>query len=154
MKSAIIIFFAAGILLRCNGEPDFPFSYQIMANCPDEQVWDSTAISNRLIGQWKWVYGWYEFQHPYGNDTIFKGLEYVFYNNSTLEIISKDGSKTEYEWSVKERTGGGYVSYIVATVPLSTIMGSILFCEDYVLFHANESDGMDMYFVKIDTGSE
>jgi len=156
--TGLIVLLTSCVFVACKDGTNVPYYLESISDCHNEEQWDSTTVANHLLGTWQWAYqlsGMDGGVHVEGivNDTIDKGLEVVFHGNGSLEVMNADGTKTVHSWKISYPDNIFFLLSVDPSVP-SLSQSRILFCNEYVAFHASYLDWVDDYFIKIDTGPQ
>jgi hypothetical protein len=135
----VIVYFSA--CKREQTQPELTFNTNEMYQCHHLTQWYSTQLHNTLLGRWEWAHvisGW-----GLGESSdINKGLLLDFKNDGNVDVYKNDVLQSTSTWEIA-------FSARVNTNPIiSEIDGSILFCDNKVVFSGTPYDGSDNFFVK------
>jgi hypothetical protein len=141
--SIILLPFAIAILCSCK---KIKINLDSYYECSRNISGDSTAISQKLIGSWRWISKscfWEGRLKPANKKMI------VTFNNNQTFLISENGN-TIAQGSWKLVVADGSFWGIESSASGDYIIGRILFCKDELLFSDSYRDGCDKLFRKVD----
>lgn len=100
---------------------------------------DSTQISNRLLGKWKWQYSYSGWTSQYSG-VANKGLVLEFKTGGVL-VVSRNGVVEQtVNWTM-------YREWQIFTEPgVIETWGPVYFCDDQLLFQGGAMDGTNNYY--------
>jgi hypothetical protein len=133
------LFFAL-LFCACKNEPTVD-DLANFSQCHNAQTWDTTAIKNRLVDQWRLEHIRCSelSEEPTSDFTI------EFKADNTLEV-KEGGIVTQTStWKIKEV---GKVFALITSPSINEVLGSIHFCEERVVFSYSSFDLCDHYFRK------
>lgn len=109
--------------------------------CFFNTILDSTQISNRLLGKWKWQYSFSGWTSVY-SDEANKGLVLEFKTGGVL-VVSRNGVVEQTaNWSLQRE-------WQIVTEPLIIeTLGPVHFCNSQLLFQGGALDGTNNYYKK------
>jgi hypothetical protein len=113
-------------------------------DCFSSQNLDSTAVHNKLIGNWKWT----KQQCVSGRKAkkADKTVIAVFNADNTFKVTENGIAEAQGSWKLKSDQ---YNYFYFEMTPASTyLFGLILFCGNEILFSSSPSDGCDNLFQK------
>ena len=128
----ILLFYA------CKNEPTVDYLAGFN-QCHDEQTWDTTAIRNQLVDQWRLEYT----RCSAGESPATSDFTIEFKADNTLEVTENGVVTQTATWSLKQ---GGTKFSLVTTPSISEVQGSIHFCSERVEFNYSNFDLCDHYF--------
>jgi hypothetical protein len=128
----ILLFYA------CKNEQEAQYLADFSA-CHDEQTWDSTAIRNRLVDQWRLEY----IRCSAGESPATSDFTIEFKADNTLEVTENGVVTQTAAWKLKQ-IGTGFT--LVTTPSISEVAGGIHFCFERVEFNYSNLDLCDHYF--------
>ena len=140
MRALLLITIFAITFLSCKKDT---IDLNAFWQCNNSQNLDSAAISNKLLGEWKWTK---QACYSTGKTTkADKDLRVIFGANSTFTVTDNSNIVTQGTWKLKIVDNNKW------GLDLSTrseyLYGRILFCDDQVLFNDSYIDGCDNLFV-------
>jgi len=138
-----LILFILSCEKNSTSEPH-PLSHIGFFQCHNSLEWNEQSIKDSLIGLWKFEFkacydpkgrGVYTHDQEISmeireDDSIYVRQFGIIIDSASFSIIGLDG------YQINTEPGIGYV------------LGSILFCEDRVVFNASHFDLCDHYFIK------
>jgi hypothetical protein len=127
-------------------QPKPPIALDSMLLCYGQTSWDSTSITNALVGKWLWEYIKCYSNPENANNEDFKSLSIEFKLNNTLEVTENGLLTQTSSWNVV-RLNDGYFMLLVTPIVLQ-LPGKVIFCGNRVLFYDSYVDGCDNYFKK------
>ena len=139
MRNALIcLTFFAG-LISCKKENlDINAYWQ----CNKSQNLDTTAISNKLIGSWRWV------KHSCfskGNTTqADQNVKVTFRGDHSFSVNDHSNTLTQGIWNLIQVDGNSWGLHMSSASEI--LYGRILFCGNEVLFNDSYIDGCDNLF--------
>lgn len=135
------------ILFGCTKVDQRPLFEKNYWECHNEQSWDKSKIRKALIGEWRWEYIINPWSSKIDNTTFHSGLKIRFNSDSTAVVMKNGAVVKNAVWAINTLDTYGYT---VETTPYITeTFGTILFCEDRVLFNSSYADGDDNYFKRV-----
>jgi len=128
-------------------DKDLPKSMSKMSKCYNETSWDTTGISNALLGEWEWKYvSCLDFRED-ASDETYKGLEVDFKSDNSL-IVKENGTITQTStWKIVEEHADFFGLEVEPSLP--QLRGMIIICDELVVFNNSYIDVCDNYFEKI-----
>ncbi len=113
--------------------------------CNNSLNLDSTGISKKLVGSWKWVkQSCFEIGKVTSAD---RNIKVTFNSNATFSVQENSSVITQGNWDLKIEDNSMWgLDLNSSSIYLH---GRILFCDDRVLFAASYRDGCDNLFEKI-----
>ncbi|MGB0839850.1 MAG: hypothetical protein ACPGXL_06900 [Chitinophagales bacterium] len=135
------------IIVSCSKDSIRPVGFDRMSECHAGTAWDSTKLTNALIGEWEWEYLSCYSGDDEGDNSIYQGLVIEFKSDYTLEV-SENGVVTQNStWEWKE--GAVYYTGVKATPSVGQLYGVMLFCGGRVEFRGSYTDVCDNIFKRI-----
>ncbi len=140
MKYLIFFLLVCSLSFSCKKDMDLDSFW----SCNSAQNLDSTAISNKIQGPWKWI------KQACCGDSKFKpadkNIKVIFNPNSTFTVSENSTIVTQGNWRlvIVDATMWG----LDLSSSNSYLYGRILFCDNKVLFNDSHLDGGDFVFEK------
>jgi hypothetical protein len=113
--------------------------------CASSQNLDSTAISNKIAGSWKWTK-----QYCFSAGKTMradKDIKVTFNTNGTFTVLENSTIITQGNWTLKVVDSNLWE--LDVTAPSTYLYGRILICNNQVLFNDSYRDGCDNLFEKV-----
>jgi hypothetical protein len=142
------IFLAALFVFSCfwackkeQSIPELTFNTNEMYECHHLMQWDSTKLHSTLLGKWEWAHVVKSWGAGENSDDHI-GLLLDFKADGTVDVYQNDVLQSTSTWDIDS-------SVRVNTSPIiNETDGSILFCDNKVVFSGTPYDGFDNFFVK------
>jgi len=112
-------------------------------NCNNSQTLDSAGIAAKLSGLWLWSK---KYSDIGGTKKADKVIKVTFNSNGTFSILENSNTITQGIWKLEIQYGTEYI--LSLNQPSEYLHGTILFCDNQVLFTSSRSDGDDNLFTK------
>ena len=113
--------------------------------CGNSQFLDSTVISNKILGSWRWT----KQLCGDGAGSILianKNIKIIFDANTTFSVLENSSILTQGNWKLKIVDSNIWGLDLNSTSEY--LYGRILFCNNNVMFNNSYIDGCDNVFVK------
>jgi hypothetical protein len=112
--------------------------------CSSSQNLDSTAISSKITGSWKWTK---QSCFSVGKTTrADKDIKVTFNSNGTFTVLENSSIITQGNWTLKIIDSNMWG--LDLSVPSTYLYGRILFCNNQLLLNDSYRDGCDNLFEK------
>lgn len=137
-----LIFFSIILLgiSACNKDLDLESFWK----CNESQSLDSSAISNKIVGTWRWTK-----QSCYWTGKTTKAdkeIRLVFNGNNSYSVTEGSNTISQGTWQVKKEDTNSWT--VEPSVSNEYMRGRILFCRDELLYNHSYIDGCDNLFVR------
>lgn len=131
-------------------EPRIPDKYLGQKNCHLQSTWDSTSISQRLMGAWRWRYQMSESLLPGGSMDVRKGLKIKFINDSIVEIYKSENLYQITKWVVTPSLTDTAMYELQIYPEAEYLRGYIWFCGGKLAFsNLHTAGGEENYYERV-----
>ena len=140
MKNVLLLITICLIILSCKKNND-----RVLWECTNPGFSDSATISNKIIGSWLWT----KQLCGDGAGSILianKNIKITFNTNATFTVYENSTILTQGNWNLKTVDINAWGLHL--TSPSEYLYGSILFCNNKIMFNGSYIDGCDNVFVK------
>ncbi len=139
------LFFSIAVCLITLACKKDSFDIASFWQCNSSQNLDSTVISNKIAGSWKWTK-----QSCFSTGKTMradKDIKVTFNTNGTFAVLENSTIITQGNWTL--RVVDSNMWGLDLTAPSTYLSGRILFCNSQVLFNDSYIDGCDNLFEKV-----
>jgi len=138
-----------GVLFSCNKDdfPTRPIEDDALKDCYNQTEWSNAKIKEVLIGKWKWVFEENYWAWGKGNNTENENVRIEFFRDSTLNYWVEDSIEFTTKWMVTPAWGKTYSLLLDSSI--TKLYGTILLCDDIIVFKGSYGDLSDNYYKKI-----
>ena len=119
--------------------------YEGLWDCHESQNYDSMKLASKLVGSWKWTT-----QYCYWDGMTIKAdkdVKVTFTSAGTFSVIENSVVVAEGNWKPELVVNTSF--YLDLDPFTEYLYGSIVLCDNEVLFYSSAVDGCDYLFVRM-----